>query len=1276
MGFQNIYNKNLPGYIDYAGNTLGLNGACTSFSNIYTGCNSAGTSGVCGAWVTTDITKYASNNWHNFVLSLPASDTNGGTTFDYNQNSSSDSIMIPSDTSIDYAVLIWSGASTSSSVDISTKQVKLTDPLNTIHTITPQYSSTNTSSYGYYTCATDVTQIVKDGGNGYYTAGSIYSEFLTNIACAGWLLFVVYTAPTLPFYNININIGNLDANGDNSPSTLISGFRTAPTGTPILADLILTALNGNPASPGDQVSLTNSNNIETYLYGPFNPVDNFFGAQIEDIQGSICTSGTFSNLNATPNTIQTTSGRRMGYDISCVDISYALSHGQLSTTLTGVTTGNNYSITSATSLVENSYPYFIISPQTSDSTVLIGDNFTITYNLENTGTITTNSLDFTFDDTGLQFVSGSYTYSGTTYQISSTPHALVLPNLDVNDSIIVTLTYTAKQIPVDLYYKNLSSLHYTFSIGSSSAENTLINNLNIQISYVGSLKVINVTPISTTPPIINTTSSNLSYSIITNGTRGNATLTGATITYTPNTIQQVTDRFIIKVLNSDNNTFINLVYNVAQVVVPIFRYFPVVPSTVNLYSYATGVYTFYNDATFDTTNLLISASIAPGTLLTQATLTRPNGDTTDMVRTGNQFTVGTLYANSYVQVNFTYKAVMIPTDLNYTPYGTSSFVIGGVNFNLVAPGGTITPIANLEYTIPENQVYSGVIPIIDPLYYALSYSLKTQGSLGVATVNSSGLVTYTPNPNVIGTDNIVIKIQNSQQNTNMDVNYTFNIVSPVNLSTTFALTIFENQVLNENIAIVDPNYPNWDYAISSQAQHGNAAVSSAGLLTYTPNSDFTGIDNFTVSVVNPDIDTTLNFNYLVTVANLVTLLFNLTYNIFKNQSFVQDISITDPDSPYWTYTIKTQAHYGTASVTSLGILTYTPNNNYTGTDNFTLSAVNSNLNTFVDINYTLVVNELISMSTSLSFTIYENELFSENIAISDSNYPNWTYAIKTQASHGVASVNSSGVLLYNPNTNFTGTDSITITMANADIETTINTNYVFTVVNPVNMPCPEYIPYKLVKLLNSDVYLMALEDTNITDNVCFDCTLWNEGYISSGIVIIPPIKMSLISILTEMLNDLQNILNDNNLNQPCNDVAFRSQVDRLVAIINDLMNKVTALDCSTTRCNVALSGPFLSLLSQTLDTLITITSTLDGILGLCSNNCSNCNSSFNNLIGIFINSTTSLSNLLGAWNNLVLSFMSLGNLVPKSYVPAYMPPTRITTTKNNFNNGFICPPKK
>ncbi|MGL5314837.1 MAG: Ig-like domain-containing protein, partial [Peptostreptococcaceae bacterium] len=858
--------------------------------------------------------------------------------------------------------------------------------------------------------------IVINSGSGYYTVGNVYSEFDTNIASAGWILVVVYTSPYLGFVNVNINIGNLDIGGDGSVSTTLSGFETSPAGSQVQAQIVLTALNGNPASAGDQVSLTNSSNEETYLYGPHNPVDNFFGSQIIELDGNICDKGTFGNLNTTPASIQSTVGRRIGYDVAIVDAAPALSNSQTSTVLTGSTTGNNYSITSAILLLTDAYPFFSINVESSDTSILLGQKYTLTYTLENTGSISTDSLYLTFDDTGLVFDSGSYTISGSTTAITQNPNNLLLPNVTPNTTINISLTYIATEIPDILYYDNLGTFYYTFMLaGQDTYENTVSYGKNVDIIYSDILDVTNTNSVSTIAPLINPTATDISYTIVSQPSKGSVNLSQTTIAYTPSTLQQTTDQFVIRVINSSNNKSINLIYNINQVVVPMINVIVNNGTSVDLYSTVMSTITLQNLSSYPITNIHTSPSLAPGFVIPEAQIVSTPVHT-DIVRIANNFTIGNLDGNSSITWSFTYQAVMLPTDLIYLIGGSLSFTFGGIYFESSGgsnpePQNIILPIANLDATVSKNQEYSVQIPVLEYHYPPLSYSITSQSSFGNATVNSSGMLTYTPNNNFVGTDNVTVTITNSQ----------------------------------------------------------------------------------------------------------------------------------------------------------------------------------------------------------------------------------------------------------------------------ADLDTTLDVNYTFTVVDPINPPCPNDIPDKLVQLLNYDVYLMALQDLTLSENVCFDCELWTNGYSdSSAIVIIPPISTSLIAILTQLSNKLVNVLNDNSLNAQCSQASFKSQVERLLAIINDLKSKISLIQCNNNTCNESLFSSLLSLLSNTLDILITVSSTLNGLLGICTNNCSVCDSSFSNLMSIFINSTTLLYNLLLSWSNITMAFMNLSvnSSSSKSYVPMYVPNRPITQpTKSYSSNCFICPPR-
>lgn len=1006
MSFQTMYSKNITGMIEYAGNTLGLNGACTSFNSVYQGCNSPGTSGIAGAWITTDTTSHASSNWLTFVNNLPAASTNGGTTFDCTKNSSSDTISVPPNTEIDYAVLIWSGNNGSSTVDVSTRPINFTTPTKTVNYITPIYTSLSPTNDGYYTCCADVTSIVASSTNGTYTVGNVYSEFRSNLASAGWLLVVVYKAPFLGFINININVGSLDVSDGSSASQELSGFITSDRGT-TNAGILICALNGNPSSAGDNISLTNNEGMEAYLYSPSNPIDNFFGSQILDMTGKICIDGTFGNLNATPASIQTAAGRRVGFDVALVDASHALSNNQTSTTLTASSTGNGYYINSILSLIVNATPQIELSATTPKTTISLGDNYNVSYILSNKGTLHTDSMNFTFDDTGLNFISGSYTLSGSTIvnTIVSNPNNLSIANLEPSQSMLVNLTYKSNKIPNNLLFNNLGTFNYTFASGSDEILSTIQATIPISISSLNTISITNAQTVSSTVPLVSPTLPNLSYTVSLEPTKGQISVSSqGVITYVPNGLIKDHDNFTINVVDSISKNSMDLLYLVnLDVVSTLEIVYKEIPSVATLGSTVDYVYEFNNKSNYDISNCYVIAAIAPGYILESAKYTNLSGRNVDILRTGSNFTIGTLPANKTITVAATYIASSIPTDLFYQNLSDIQYTFGGIQFYMIDASDNVPVIANLSFNIYNTSHYSNRVPIIDPNYPYLSYSIKTQGSLGTSSIDNSGNFRYIPSSSAVGSDSVVVNIANSQHNNTMDINYTFNITAPSTI------------------------------------------------------------------------------------------------------------------------------------------------------------------------------------------------------------------------------------------------------------------------------PCSQSIPSKLLYLLENDIYLNGLEVANINANVCFDCDLWNNGYTSFlGDLIIHPIKSTFNSLLLEIKAYLQNILIPTGESISCNDYGFKSQVDRVLNIVNDLENKTSSFTCSTQCCNPSLNGQFLDLLSQSVTNLITIITSIDGAIEICNSSCSNC-SAFDKLMPTLVNSISDLGNLMVLWNYLLMNFMSCMNSSTKPYVASYIPNRQISVPPPN-QYCINCPP--
>ncbi|MGL5378403.1 hypothetical protein [Clostridium sp.] len=216
---------------------------------------------------------------------------------------------------------------------------------------------------------------------------------------------------------------------------------------------------------------------------------------------------------------------------------------------------------------------------------------------------------------------------------------------------------------------------------------------------------------------------------------------------------------------------------------------------------------------------------------------------------------------------------------------------------------------------------------------------------------------------------------------------------------------------------------------------------------------------------------------------------------------------------------------------------------------------------------------------------------------------------------------------------------------------------------------------KIIKLLNENIFLNILPENKIGYNICFDCDLWSNGIIiesdAGKSYTIEPISETLINILIEVECNLQSQLRDQNLMN----FGYKSQIERLLCMIIDLKNKISAVRCINI-CND--SSNILSHLLHTLvQTLLSLMNILEVILALISqiNNC--CCSTvivFDLFMGSLVNKITELQVLLRDWHMLVINFLSYSSPSTSPYIASYVPKQPIIPMQPAMQNAHACVP--
>ncbi len=390
---------------------------------------------------------------------------------------------------------------------------------------------------------------------------------------------------------------------------------------------------------------------------------------------------------------------------------------------------------------------------------------------------------------------------------------------------------------------------------------------------------------------------------------------------------------------------------------------------------------------------------------------------------------------------------------------------GGTAIGTVAM--TITPVND----VPDAVADSVTTPEDTPLTFnprvndtdadgdALTVTSVNGGTRGTPVLNADGTITYTPMPNISGTDFIQYYISDGHGGTDSalatvtttavnDAPNANNDLPLVTEDTPLAIAVLSN----DN----DPEGDTLTVTALTQPAKGTAVLNADKTITYSPNLNVTGTDSFTYTIAdgNGGTDTaTVNVSILpvndppVAVADSAALAEDggtVTILVAAND--------TDPENSALTLVSVTQGAHGTVTTLTGNQVRYQPAANYFGPDTFTytirdpgsLTSVGTVSITVTPVNDPPVAvadSAVTSEDTPAVVAVLANDTDVDGDAL--------TVSAVTQGANGTAATNGTTVT-FTPAANWSGVSTFTYTARDAGgVERTAN---VTITVNPVNDP--------------------------------------------------------------------------------------------------------------------------------------------------------------------------------------------------------------------------------
>ena len=318
---------------------------------------------------------------------------------------------------------------------------------------------------------------------------------------------------------------------------------------------------------------------------------------------------------------------------------------------------------------------------------------------------------------------------------------------------------------------------------------------------------------------------------------------------------------------------------------------------------------------------------------------------------------------------------------------------------------------------------------------ALTVVGVTGVSSGTATINADGLgITFTPQAGFDGQVEFTYTIEDG--NGGSDTATVSVVVTNVNASPIAAddaTSTDENDAVNIDVLAndSDPDGDDLTLAVVSQPANGTATVSN-GSIIYTPDTDFSGTDQFTYTITDSNgVADTASVTVTVSNVNAAPVAVNDSASTSENVAVLIPVidNDTDADGDVLSLEISDAPSDGVASVQGDSIL-YTPDTGFFGVDEFSYtvtdtSGVADTASVTVTVSNT---NAVPSASNDLASTS-ENEAVLIPVISNDTDPDGdaLTIAIDDAPSNGTASIQGDSIL-YTPSTGFSGVDEFTYTV--------------------------------------------------------------------------------------------------------------------------------------------------------------------------------------------------------------------------------------------------------
>jgi VCBS repeat-containing protein len=335
----------------------------------------------------------------------------------------------------------------------------------------------------------------------------------------------------------------------------------------------------------------------------------------------------------------------------------------------------------------------------------------------------------------------------------------------------------------------------------------------------------------------------------------------------------------------------------------------------------------------------------------------------------------------------------------------------------------------------EDAQANGTLNASDADGASLTYRIVTSATIGTAALTNpaTGAFTYTPNPNVSGSDTFTFVANDGLADSNVaTVDVTIAPVNDAPVAADGTALTTPGASVDGTLAASDIDSAPLTYSIVGPPSKGTVVLTSAttGAYTYTAGTGATGIDTFTFKANDGALDSN-TATITVTIegsGNAPPAASQGTLTTTEDTPARGTLSATDPEEQPLIFSLVTNGSKGTATITNTatGRYRYVPRRNENGSDSFTFKANDGTSDSNVAV-VTVTISPVNDHPEAQggSFVTSMNQPVSGTLQATDVDGDSLTFALAGAPQHGQVAVAGSGAFTYTPDPGFTGRDSFT-----------------------------------------------------------------------------------------------------------------------------------------------------------------------------------------------------------------------------------------------------------